>query len=159
MPVRHLPSNPSLDHLRHQAKDLLREHSERTPATAQRIREFHPRFNRASDVEIFNVRLNLSDAQLTISRERGFPSWARLKRHIQKPTLSDRLNLRHHERIEDSVFRSAVDLLDRGDAAGLRTLLELHPNAGPDAAHERLKAALFGLTITVKKPVSDAEQD
>ena len=127
MPVRHLPSNPSLDHLRHQAKDLMREHSERIPATAQRIREFHPRFNRATDFEIFNAALSLSDAQLTISRERGFPSWARLKLHIQKPSLSDRLHLRHHERIEDAVFRRAVDLLDRGDAAGLRTLLELHP--------------------------------
>jgi Ankyrin repeats (3 copies) len=127
MPVRRLPSNPSLDHLRHQAKDLLREHSERSPATAQRIREFHPRFNRATDADIFNAKLSLSDAQLTISRERGFPTWARLKRHIEKPTLPDRLNLRHHERIEDPIFRSAVDLLDRGDSAGLRTLLETHP--------------------------------
>ena len=127
MPVRRLPTNSSLDHLRYQAKDLIREHSERIPATAQRIREFHPRFNRATDVEIFDAALSLSDAQLTIARERGFPSWARLKRHIQKPTLSDRLNLRHHERIEDPVFRSAVNLLDRGDRAGLRTLLELYP--------------------------------
>jgi Ankyrin repeats (3 copies) len=127
MPVRPLPSNPSLDHLRHQAKDLLREHSARSPETAQQIREFHPRFDRATEADIFNANLSLSDAQLTIARERGFPSWARLKRHIEKPTLSDQLHLRHHERIEDPIFRRAVDLLDIGDTAGLRALLELHP--------------------------------
>ena len=128
MPVRPLPSNPNLDHLKYQAKDLLKEHSARSPETAQRIREFHPRFDRATDADIFNATLSLSDAQLTIARESGFPSWARLKRHIEKPTLSDRLDLRHHERIEDPLFRHAVNLLDAGDTAGLRALLNLHPN-------------------------------
>jgi hypothetical protein len=127
MPVRPLPSNPSLDHLRHQAKDLLREHSERTPATAQRIREFHPQFGRIADADIFNAPLSLSDAQLTIAREHGFPSWTRLKRHIEHPTLSDRLQLPHHERIEDTAFRQAVNFLDAGDIPGLRTHLKHHP--------------------------------
>jgi len=127
MPVRPLPPNPSLDHLRYQAKDLLKKHSARSPETAQQIREFHPRFDRATDADIFNANLRLSDAQLTIARESGFPSWARLKRHIEKPTLSDQLNLRHHERIEYPIFRRAVGLLDAGDTAGLRALLELHP--------------------------------
>ncbi len=84
MPVRRLPSNPNLDHLKYQAKDLLKEHAARDVGAAQRIREFHPRFNRATDAEIFAAQLKLSDAQLTIARESGFPSWARLKRHIEK---------------------------------------------------------------------------
>jgi hypothetical protein len=128
MPVRRLPSNPNLDHLRYQAKDLLNEHTARTPGAAQRIREFHPRFGRATDVAICDSHLSLSDAQLAIAREYGFPSWARLKAHIEKPALSDQLNLPHHERIEDATFRRAVDLLDRGDVAGLRTHLDQHPN-------------------------------
>ena len=131
MPVRPLPPNPHLAHLKYQAKDLLREHSARSPETAQRIREFHPRFDSATDADIFKATLSLSDAQLTIARESGFASWARLKRHIEKPTLSDRVDLRHHERIEDPVFRRAVNLLDAGDTAGLRALLELHPKLIP----------------------------
>src|SRR5256885_806654 len=114
MPVRRLPSNPNLDHLKYQAKDLLREHAARNPGVAQRFREFHPRFNRATDAEIFGPQPSLSDAQLTIAREYGFPSWTRLKQHIEKPTLSDRLNLPHHERIKDATFRRAVELLDAG---------------------------------------------
>jgi hypothetical protein len=127
MPVRRLPPNPNLDHLKYQAKDLLKEHAARDSGAAQRIREFHPRFRRATDADIFAAHLKLSDAQLTIAREAGFLSWARLKRHIEKPTLNDQIDLPHHERIEDSVFRHAVSLIDAGDAAGLRTYLKHHP--------------------------------
>jgi len=127
MPVRRLPSNPNLDHLKYQAKDLLKEHAAGDPGAAQRIREFHPRFHRAADADIFGAKLKLSDAQLTIASEAGFQSWARLKEHIEKPTLTDQLNLPHHERIEDPVFRRAVDLIDAGDVAGLRGYLEQHP--------------------------------
>jgi len=127
MPVRRLPSNPNLDHLKYQAKDLLKEHAARDAGAAQRIREFHPRFARASDVDIFAAQLKLSDAQLTIARESGFQSWARLKRHIEKPTRTDQLDLPHHERIEDATFRHAVYLIDAGDAAGLRVYLKQHP--------------------------------
>jgi ankyrin repeat protein len=128
MPVRRLPSNPNLNHLKYQAKDLLKEHAAHTPGVAQRMREFHPRFGRATDAEVFDAQLSLSDAQLAIAREYGFPSWARLKAHIEKPALSDQLDLPHHERIEDATFRRAVELLDAGDAAGLRAFLNQHPN-------------------------------
>lgn len=128
MPVRNLPPNPNLDHLRYQAKDLIKQHSSRSLQVAQRIREFHPRFRKATDLEIFDARLTLSDAQLTIAREHGFASWARLKHRIQSPAPTGNLDLPQHERIEDSTFRRAVDLLDRGDGDGLRAHLEAHPN-------------------------------
>jgi hypothetical protein len=128
MPVIPLPPNASLDHLKYQAKDLIKAHATRDPQAAQRIREFHPRFNRATDAAIFDTPIRLSDAQLTISRERGFATWARLKRHIERPTLTDNLSLPHHERIEDRTFRRAVDLLDAGDVEGLRAYLKQHPS-------------------------------
>lgn len=127
MPVHQLPPEPSLEHLKYQAKDLRREHAARDRAAAQRLREFHPRFSKASDEEIFAAKLSLSDAQLAIAREYGFASWPRLKRHLEKPTHADQLNLPHHERIEDPAFRRAVDLLDAGDVAGLRTHLQQYP--------------------------------
>lgn len=128
MPVRALPPKPDLDHLKYQAKDLLRDHARRSLAAAQRLREFHPRFATATDAEVFDARLKLSDAQLAIARESGFPSWARLKRHIQTPALSGQMNRPYHERIEDEVFRRGVQLLDAGDVAGLRAHLLQHPN-------------------------------
>jgi hypothetical protein len=132
MPVRQLPPSPNLDHLKQQAKDLMKAHASRTLASAQLIREFHPRFRErgvagASDAAIFAAPFKLSDAQLTIAREHGFPTWPRLKARIDKPTQAHRLDLPHHERIEDPDFRRAVDLIDAGDADGLRAWLKEHP--------------------------------
>jgi hypothetical protein len=127
MPVRHLPSHPNLEHLKYQARTLLKSHAARDLGTAQRLREFHPRFARAMDAVIFDAELKLSDAQLAIARECGFLSWARLKKHIEAPAEVDDLNRPHQERIEDATFRRAVKLLDAGDVEGLRAYLKLHP--------------------------------
>jgi len=160
MPVKRLPSKPNLDHLKYQAKDLRKGFAARDPAVAQRMREFHPRFARASGTEIFAAPFTLSDAQLTIARESGFPSWSRLKRHVEKPTLADRLDLPHHERIEDAELRRAVDLLDAGDVAGLRGYLKQHP----EVVHRR--AVLEGgnyfqnptlLEFTAENPVRNGK--
>src|SRR5450631_934594 len=123
MPVRSLPSNPNLDHLKYQAKDLRKGHAVHDLEVAQRIREFHPRFENANDGEIFSAKFSLADAQLAIAHEHGFPSWMRLKAQVEKPSPLRRENLPYHERIEDAVFRRAVDLLDAGDTAGLRAHL------------------------------------
>jgi ankyrin repeat protein len=127
VPTKQLPANPSLDHLKHQAKDLLRQHALREPSSAQRLREFHPSLRRATDQEIFSTHLTLTDAQLAIGREYGYASWARLKHHIEKPGLSDNLTLPHHERIEEPIFRRAVNLIDSGDISGLSLLLKENP--------------------------------
>ena len=127
MPVRSLPENPSLQHLRYQAKDLLKGHRAHDCAVAQRVREFHPRWAKASDAEIFTAHLTLSNAQLAIAREYGFASWARLKRRVEKPKPVDAVGLPHHQRIEDPIFRRAVDLIDSGDVEALRDHLKKHP--------------------------------
>lgn len=127
MPVRRLPSNPDLNHLKYQARDLQRGHGAHDRGVAHRIREFHPRFKASSDAEIFAAAFPLSDAQLAIAREYGFRSWARLKKHVESPALAKRLYAPHHERIDDPVFRRAVDLLDAGDTSGLRAHLKEHP--------------------------------
>jgi len=57
-----------------------------------------------------------------------------VKRHIGKPTLSDRLDLPHQERIEDATFRRAVELLDAGDVSGLQEHVHRHPTV----AHQRV---------------------
>jgi len=127
MPVRPLPENPSLEHLNYQARDLVKGHAARDAGVAQRIREFHPLWRKASDAEIFAARLALGDAQLVIAREYGFASWIRLKRRTEKPSARDQTNLPHHERIDDPVFRGAVHLIDAGDVIGLRAHLQQHP--------------------------------
>jgi ankyrin repeat protein len=128
MPVKPLPPDADLNHLKHQAKDLFKARTDRDPQAAQRIREFHPRFKHAADAAIFDAKFSLADAQLTIARERGFTSWPKLKRRVEKPAPADDLRLPFQERIQDAAFRRAVDLLDAGDVESLRSHLSAHPN-------------------------------
>jgi hypothetical protein len=74
MPTERLPSNPNFESLKYQAKELLREPTTQASGVAERIRVFRPRFRQATDAEISNASLSLSDGQLTIACEHGFLS-------------------------------------------------------------------------------------
>jgi hypothetical protein len=124
MPTKSLPQRPSLEHLKHQARDLLADRVAGMPDACQRIREFHPRFHHSGDAEIQAARFILSDAYLAIAREYGFTSWAHLRTHVANPTDLDRP---HHERIADPLFRLAVDLVDDADVEGLTEHLSNYP--------------------------------
>ncbi|MFI6320106.1 ankyrin repeat domain-containing protein [Nonomuraea sp. NPDC050556] len=68
MPVQRLCDNPSLEHLRKQAKRLMRD------GDAALVAEFHPDPPQ---------HLRLADAQLVTARMYGFASWPALKRHLE----------------------------------------------------------------------------
>ena len=126
MPTKRLPTRPDLIHLKHQVKDLLSDQRAAKLDACQRIREFHPRFREAADNIITSSTFTLADAYLTVAREYGFLSWARLRSHVVDPSR-DLLDRPHHDRIHDSVFRRAAELLDDGDVEGLRDHLRNHP--------------------------------
>lgn len=126
MPLKPLTPNPSLDHFRHQARDLQRAQKAGSPEANQRIREFHPRLHNADEASIRAAQFTLADAQVTIAREYGFASWSKLHAYLQKGDPIDQ-TLPMQERIEDPAFRRAVDLIDAGDEDGLRRHLLQHP--------------------------------
>jgi ankyrin repeat protein len=68
-----LPARPSLDHLRREARDLLRAAQSGDTAAADRIRGV-------------SAAPTLASAQLAVAREYGFASWARLKTAVQART-------------------------------------------------------------------------
>src|SRR5215468_1424465 len=86
MPIKSLPSHPSLEHLKYQARDLLNALNQGNAEAVARTREFHPGFTRMSDDEIRASKLSLADAQLVIAREYGFQSWPKLKHHVESLT-------------------------------------------------------------------------
>jgi ankyrin repeat protein len=76
MPTRPLPNNPSLEHLRKEAKRFRAAVLAGADDARRALREFHPRADRA------NARFTLADAQLVTARSYGFASWAKLKLHL-----------------------------------------------------------------------------
>jgi ankyrin repeat protein len=70
-----LPASPSLEQLRKQAKDLARAYRASDDAVVARVRALH---------QNPGERLQLSDAQLVVAREHGFPSWPRLRAYVAR---------------------------------------------------------------------------
>src|SRR4029078_4341608 len=77
-----LSPRPNLEHLKHQAKDLLKSLKSGAPQALERFRAHHPRYAGISESEIRSRRPALSDAQLVIAREYGLASWPKLKEHV-----------------------------------------------------------------------------
>ena len=126
MPTKWLPDSANLDHLRHQAKDLRRDYRAGEMAAFQRVREFHPRFGDVADADMPAMAFKLADAQLSIAREYGYPSWPRLKAVVEGKHYEE-LGLSYTDRLPDGPFRQALVYMDAGDAARLRQLLAQHP--------------------------------
>src|SRR5579863_1133957 len=82
---RQLPEKPNLEYLKKQAKELLRA----------------------------NPRGKLADAQHTLANDYGFPTWAKLKAHVEA------LGLTPAEALKAAVCD--------GDVPRLRELLDRHP--------------------------------
>src|SRR5262245_57346533 len=79
---RELPPKPHLEHLKAQAKDLLQAYRRGERAAYDRIRAAVPAFANHSDAELARGPFALHDAQSTIAREYGFPSWTALRTRV-----------------------------------------------------------------------------
>jgi hypothetical protein len=97
MANRHFPVRPNLDQLKHQAKDLLRAIRRGDLSAIRELQEHH-----LERVEPGEARL--ADAQLTLARSYGLPSWPRL-------VLACRM----------------TDAIWRDDAGAVRDLVSKHP--------------------------------
>jgi GNAT superfamily N-acetyltransferase len=93
VPVRDVPSEPSLEHLKNQARDLQHRVRGGVPDAVAAVREFHPRLAGAAAGSPELARFPLTAAQLVVARQYGFASWARLRRSVAvviRPVTSPR---------------------------------------------------------------------
>jgi len=82
MPTTSLPENPSLEHLKGQAKlvrDLIRTGD---PGGLSMVDEFHPRLAADALDEEVRALFKTADAQLIVARMYRFDSWPKLRDHI-----------------------------------------------------------------------------
>jgi Lon protease-like protein len=83
-----LPERPNLDHLKSQAKDLLRAFKAGDVEALARIRDFLPAARGVDDERLSAMDFALHDAQSVIAREYGFSSFTELRHHVEsaRPT-------------------------------------------------------------------------
>src|SRR6185295_16678234 len=93
MATQQLPSRPSLEQYKKQAKALHKAHKSADPEAVKRIREHHPKFSDVTGSEILKRKFALADAQVVIAREHGFESWPKIKKHIDTVTSASDMQL------------------------------------------------------------------
>ena len=86
--MKQLPDRSNLDHLKKQAKDLIRLYRDRNPEAIARFRHALPAAAGQSDDEIAAFGLRLHDAQSCVARSYGFASWADLRSYVEVQSVS-----------------------------------------------------------------------
>lgn len=82
-----LPLRPDLDHLKRQAKNLLKSHQRGDTGACPILRQLY-RFSNASDAHILASELKLNEAQFALALDYGFSSWSALKHHVEQVSIT-----------------------------------------------------------------------
>jgi ankyrin repeat protein len=126
--LRPLPSHPSLEQYRKQAKDFVKACKTGDPESLWQVRKYHPRYllprnlveaaklrsGQLLESEVDTASFTLADAQLVIARTYGFESWPKFTKHLQGLERKDS---------PISTFERAADAIVTGDRAMLERLL------------------------------------
>ncbi len=83
MPPRGLPGNANLEQLRNGAKSFQRAVRAGDAGAVEVVNEFHPRLATVRPGSPDLVGFTRADALLVVARRFGFPSWAKLKAHLE----------------------------------------------------------------------------
>src|SRR6266852_3232903 len=100
-----LPLHPNLQHLKKQAKALLRDFHQGRPDAIEKFTALR-----------LNVPPKLSDAQHLVARDYGFDSWSKLKERVE--SLAEKV---------DAPLELATKAFREDDAATVRQLLKRYP--------------------------------
>jgi ankyrin repeat protein len=131
MPARDLPARASLEHLKHEAKALHRAIQQGSAGAVARLR-----------AALGEARgpFKLTDAQRAIAREYGFPTWARLRAHVQASQGFD------------EAVAAFLDAVQENDVARAREVLDANPTIATESVHV---AAALGASTDVERLIAE----
>lgn len=88
-----LPSNPSLKHLRLEAKSVLKAHKGKDISCCKVLRHLR-QFKDKPDDEILKAKVSLQEVQFALAMKYGFKNWTELKRHVDDRQSHDSVAVR-----------------------------------------------------------------
>jgi ankyrin repeat protein len=138
-PTRRLPEQPSLEQLRKQAKDLLRDYRSGLDSAVAEVIQFEHSPTRAT--------FSLSDAQRVIARAYGFASWPKLKAFVDGATIARFIN---------AVKAGALDQV-RSMLASRPELIAM--DAAENDEHRGLHYAVLGRDLAMVRLLMEAGAD
>ena len=103
-----LPSRPSLEHLKNEAKALLKSQQAGNKDCCRVLRLLN-RFASKSDEEILAAQLQLADAQYAVALEYGFKSWTSLKRYVENTAPAQEIDTTTRRQFGEKEAWAAID--------------------------------------------------
>jgi hypothetical protein len=147
--TKELPSRPSIDHLKHQARDLQQAHRAGEVEALARVQAHLPGHD---------GRLSLARAQTVIAREHGVQSWPQLKALVERRLLEQhQAEASRAAGVPELVLTQALAAVRALDHDALMALLRSHPallqvqvnrNRGSNLLHEACAVKLADLGRT-----------
>lgn len=110
-----LPPNPSIDHLKKQARRLLKSLRSGSAEACERVRSALPRWCDVADDLVLQAEVPLRDAQQVIAREYNFTSWQHMKTELN----------RSGGKTPDDLLADAITMQD---TATIADLMAQHPD-------------------------------
>ena len=107
---KRLPTRPNLQHLKKQAKQLLKSHRAGESEASARILACLPRFSGSDESQVRDAELSLAEAQSVIAREHGFESWSKLVREVERISL-------HTDTPHEQLLNRIAGLIEQDPAA------------------------------------------
>lgn len=87
-PTRNLPTHPSLEQLKNQAKDLLKAFKKKDDDACAVLKR-HSRFRGMADEDILKSEVTLQEVQHALALEYGFRNWTELRGHVLSPIRTE----------------------------------------------------------------------
>ena len=139
---RKTPLVLNLEQQKKRARELLNAARAGDAAAIERMRAHHPRFSPAKTV-------SLHDAQLVIAREHGFPSWPRLKAHIEGAHAPRTTHpIERDSQYYDDRARGLLAVLVDGATPTIEQVRTWHPayaGAADNTIHDAARSGAFTL--------------
>ena len=117
--TKSLPTKPSLEHLKNEAKALLKAHKAGDESACAVLKHLK-KLAKKSNEEILATELPLQESQHALAMEYGFGSWAELKRSVEK--VQEGVSLPEEQRNEATV-RAYSEAVERGDIDRINELV------------------------------------
>lgn len=103
------PARLNLEHLKKQAKELIRLYRRQAPEALARFRHALPAAAGRSDADITALNLRLHDAQSCVARDLGFASWQDLQRYVEAQSPPGKTRADRVLRLLQLVYAGDVD--------------------------------------------------
>src|SRR5579864_415786 len=144
MNPKSLPTRPSLEQYKKQAKELLKAYRSADMETIRRVKKNHPRFEKLSAPGFDVTKFALADAQLVIAREHGFESW---------PKFTKRIEVINSEAaaLEDPVAAFIEAAIWHGTLEAAEAILAADPEIARNSVHV---AAILGDDAAVRRLIA-----